>query len=45
MEAKDKTKAMWQAINRGIGKFSLNDLRLDLKIRKRIVTNPTEVGE
>jgi len=44
LETKDKTKAMWQSINRGIGKVSSNDLRSDLKIGNSIGTNPTEVA-
>jgi hypothetical protein len=45
LEAMGKTKAMWQLINRGIGKVPMNDLRLELRIRKSIVTNTTEVAE
>ena len=36
---------MWQLISRPIGKVPLNDLRLELKIGKTMVTNPTEVAE
>jgi hypothetical protein len=45
LEGTDKTKAVQQFINRAIGNVSLNDLRLELKIGKSIVTNYTEVAE
>ena len=32
-------------INRAIGKVSLNDLRLEIKVGKSIVTNHIEVAE
>jgi hypothetical protein len=44
-KAKDKTKAMWKLINGKIGKVPLNDLRLELRIEKIIITNPTEIAE
>jgi hypothetical protein len=44
-KAKDKTKAMWKLINGKIGKVQLNYLRLELRIEKIIITNPTEIDE
>jgi hypothetical protein len=40
-----KTKAMWQLINRGTGKVLVNDLMLELRIGKSVITNTTEVAE
>jgi hypothetical protein len=41
----DRTKAMWQLINREIGKASENDHKLELRIGKKIISNPTEITE
>jgi hypothetical protein len=40
-----KTKAMWQLINSEIGEVPVNDVRLELRIGKSIITNTTEVDE
>jgi len=40
----DRTKAMWQPINREIGKGPEND-KLEMRIGKKIVSNPTEITE
>jgi hypothetical protein len=41
----DRTKAMWQLINREIGKAPENDRKLELKVGNKIISNPTEITE
>jgi hypothetical protein len=38
-------KTSYVAVNREIGKVPLNEFRLELKMGKSIVTNPTRVSE
>ena len=45
LDAMVKTQAMWQMINKEIGKVPLNDLRQELRIEKSIISNPNEVAE
>jgi len=42
-ESVDKSKAMWQLINREIGKATENEQKLELKVGNRIISNPTEI--
>ena len=44
-EASNKTKAMWQLINKKIGKTQEDDYKLELKIGNNIISNPTEITE
>jgi len=44
-EATNKTKAMWQLINRKTGKTQEDDNKLELKIRNNIVSNPIQIAE
>jgi hypothetical protein len=43
IESKDRTKAMWQLINKGIGKTQENDYRLELRIGDKKTTCPIEI--
>jgi len=43
--SKDRTRAMWQLINKEIGKTQVNDYRLELGIGDKITTCPTEITE
>jgi hypothetical protein len=45
IESKDRTKAMWQLINKEIGETQENDYRLELRIGDKITTCPTEITE
>jgi hypothetical protein len=45
MESVDRTKAMWQLINREIGKTPENDQKLELRIGNKIISNPTEITD
>jgi hypothetical protein len=45
IESKDRTKAMWQLINKEIGKTQEKDYRLELRIGDKITTCPTEITE
>jgi hypothetical protein len=41
----DRTKTMWQLINREIGKAPENDHKLELRIGNKIILNSTEITE
>jgi hypothetical protein len=43
-ETPNKTKAMWQLINKQIGKTQ-DDNKLELRVGKNIITNPSEITE
>jgi hypothetical protein len=45
IESVDRTKAMWQLMNREIDKAPENDRKLELKIGNKIISNPTEITE
>ena len=45
LESKDRTKAMWQLINKEIGNTLVNDYRLELRIGDKITTCPIEITE
>jgi len=44
-EASNKTKAVWQLINRIIGKTQEDDYKLELKIGNNTISNPMEITE
>jgi hypothetical protein len=44
-EASNRAKAMWQLINREIGKPQKDDYKLELKIGNNIISNPIEITE
>jgi hypothetical protein len=44
-ESADKPKAMWQLINREIGKAMENEQKLELKVGNRIISNPPEITD
>ena len=44
-EASNKTKAMWQLINREFGKTQEDGYKLGLKIGNNIISNLTEITE
>ena len=44
-EAPNKIKAMWQLINKKIGKTLDEDNKLELRIGKNLITNPSEITE
>ena len=44
-EAANKTKAMWQLINRKIGKIQDDDHKLELRLGNDIIKNPIEITE
>jgi hypothetical protein len=41
----DRTKTMWQLINREIGKAPENDRKFELRIGNKTISNPTEITE
>ena len=41
----DRTKTMWQLINRETGKTPENDSKLELRIGKETISYPTEITE
>jgi len=45
IESKDRTKAMWQLINKEIGKTHENDHKLELRIGDKITKCPTKITE
>jgi hypothetical protein len=44
-KASNKTKAMWQLINREICKTQEDDYKFEMKIENNITSNPTEITE
>jgi hypothetical protein len=44
MSAKDKTKAMWQFINKELGNSLHDEYKTDLRNSKEIVSNPQNVS-
>jgi hypothetical protein len=44
-ESMNRTKTMWQLINREIGKAPENDHKLELRIGNKTFSNPTEITE
>jgi translation initiation factor IF-1 len=45
VESKDRTKAMWQLINRVTGKAQKENVKLELRIGDQITLNPTEITQ
>ena len=45
IESMDRTKTMWQLINREIGKAPENDHKLELRIGNKTISNPTDITE
>ena len=43
--ASNKTKAMWQLINKKIGRTKEDDNKLELKLGNNLITNPKEITE
>ena len=43
IEPVDRTKAIWRLINREICRASENVQKLELKIKNKIISNPTEI--
>ena len=41
----DITKAMWQLINREIGKTPKIEQKLELRIGNKFISNPTEIAD
>jgi hypothetical protein len=41
----DRPKAMWQLINREIGKAPENEQKLQFKVGNKIISNPTVVTD
>jgi len=44
-KASNKTKAMWQLINKKIGRTKEDDNKLELKLGNNLITNPKEITE
>ena len=44
-EAPNTTKAMWQLINKQIGKTQVDDKKFELRVGKNLITNPSEITE
>jgi hypothetical protein len=44
-EAANKTKAMWQLVNRKIGKIQDADHKLEVRLGNDIIKNPIEITE
>ena len=45
IESKDRTKAMWQVINREMGKTQENDYKMELRMGEKITSNPMVITE
>ena len=43
--SKDRTKAMWQVINREMGKTQENDYKMEIRTGEKITSNPMVITE
>ena len=43
--SKDRTKAMWQVINREMGKTQENDCKMEIRMGEKITSNPMVITE
>ena len=44
-ESVDRTKVIWRLINREIGKAPENEQNLELRIGKKIISNPNDITD
>ena len=44
-ESLDRTKVMWRLINREIGKAPENEQKLEMRIGKKIISNPKDIDK